>query len=478
MRNCRLSVPRRPAGYCPKPRFNGADKGANSDLEADYTVQAVRRGICQSDALVLNAKGKTRLRILHFADLHLGIESYGTVDTDTGLSSRLADVLRVLDELVEHALGNGVDIVIFCGDAYKTRDPSQTQQRELARRVKRLSDAGIPIVMVVGNHDLPNAPGRANALEIFQTLSVRNVYVSAKPEILRIETRYGPVQVATLPWMRKSGILSREDARSLTIEQITARMQDALTATVARMAGEIDVSVPAVLAAHVSVASARLGSERTMALGREPAMLASNLALPSFDYIALGHVHGAQQFPGLPPMAYSGSLERVDFGEEGDDKGFYVVDLDSSLDQGLRCRSVSFQSVSARRFVTVRAKISAGSENPMEEVNEALMKRASDTKDAVVRVELEYAEAVVGQVRDADIRLLLKDAQNVSITKNVDRESRVRLGGETGENLAPRRMLELYFDSAGASKLTGERKRLLLEYGERLIWEREAQKKG
>lgn len=399
------------------------------------------------------------------------------VDTDTGLSSRLADVLRVLDELVEYALGNGIDVVVFCGDAYKTRDPSQTQQRELAKRIKRLSDAGVPIVMVVGNHDLPNAPGRANALEIFQTLSVRNVYVAAKPEIHRIETRNGLIQIATLPWLRKSGLLAREDSRSLTIEQITARMQDALTAKVAQMAGEVEVSIPAVLAAHVSVASARLGSERTMALGREPTMLASNLAVSPFDYIALGHIHRAQQFPCVPPMAYSGSLERVDFGEEGDDKGFYVAELDPSYREGLRCRSLSFQSVAARRFVTVKARISPGSENPMDEVNEALMKRASEMKDAVVRVELEYPEAVDGLVRDADIRLLLKDAQNVSITKNVERESRVRLGGEKGEDLAPRRMLELYLDSADGSKLTAERKKLLLDYGERLIWERESQKR-
>lgn len=418
------------------------------------------------------------MKILHFADLHLGIESYGTVDPDTGLSSRLADVIRVLDELIEYAIGNAVDIVVFCGDAYKTRDPSQTQQRELARRIKRLADAAIPVVMVVGNHDLPNAPGRANALEIFQTLSVKNVYVAARPEIHRIETRNGLVQVATLPWLRKSGLLAREDSRSLTIEQITARMQDALTQKVAQMAGGIDTSLPAVLAAHVSVASAKLGSERTMALGREPMMLASNLALASFDYVALGHVHRAQRFPGVPPMAYSGSLERVDFGEEADDKGFYVVDLDATLDNGSRCRSVTFQPVAARKFVTVKAKISPGSQNPMEEVNEAVARRALETKDAIVRVELDYPEAIEGQVRDSDIRLLLRDAQNVSISKNVERESRVRLGGERGEDLAPRRMLELYLDSADSNRLTPERKKQLLDYGERLIWEREAQKQG
>ncbi|MDO8472529.1 MAG: exonuclease SbcCD subunit D [Dehalococcoidia bacterium] len=428
--------------------------------------------------MVFDLKGIERLRILHFADLHLGIESYGTVDPETGLSSRLADVLRVLDQLVDYALGNAVDLVIFCGDAYKTRDPSQTQQRELARRIRRLSDAGLPLLMVVGNHDLPNAPGRANTLEIFHTLAVSNVHVASKPQVHWIETHSGPLQVAVIPWLRRSGLLAREDARSLTIDQISARMQDVLTQTAASLANAVNCAVPAVLAAHLSVGSAKLGSERTMALGKEPVVLASNLALPQFDYVALGHIHRAQMLSASPPMAYSGSLERVDFGEEGDEKGFYVVDLEPSAHCGDRIQSISFQPVAARKFLTVRVKIDVASDDPTRDVKDVLTKLETDLKDAVVRVELDYPEVIEGRLRDADIRQVLKDAQNVSITKNVDRESRVRLGGNAGDELAPRRMLELYLETADASKLSGERRKLLLEYGERLIWEREANKRG
>src|SRR3972149_8887663 len=149
------------------------------------------------------------MKVLHFADLHLGIESSGTVAPDTGLSSRLADVLKVLDQLVDYAVDCGVDLVVFCGDAYKSRDPSQTQQRELAKRVRRLSEAGIPMLMVVGNHDLPNAPGRANTLEIFHTLSVSNIYVASKPAVHLVQTRGGPVQIAALPWLRRGGPASK-----------------------------------------------------------------------------------------------------------------------------------------------------------------------------------------------------------------------------------------------------------------------------
>ena len=93
------------------------------------------------------------MKILHFADLHLGVESYGRIDPATGLSSRLLDFLSALDQVVDYALENKVDLVLFCGDAYKSREPTQTQQREFAQRINRLSTNGIPIFLLVGNHD-------------------------------------------------------------------------------------------------------------------------------------------------------------------------------------------------------------------------------------------------------------------------------------------------------------------------------------
>src|SRR5512136_37689 len=100
------------------------------------------------------------MRLLHFADLHIGMENYGRVDPATGLSTRLADFLAVLDQVVEYALSNEVDLVVFAGDAYKTRDPNPTHQREFAKRIRRLTDAGLPVFLLLGNHDLPTPAGR------------------------------------------------------------------------------------------------------------------------------------------------------------------------------------------------------------------------------------------------------------------------------------------------------------------------------
>ena len=170
-----------------------------------------------------------KLKILHFADLHLGVETYGRVDPATGLSSRLIDFLSALDRVVDYAIENRVDLVLFCGDAYKSREPTQTQQREFARRINRLSTSDIPIFLLVGNHDLPNAIGRATVMEIFPTLAVKNVYVSNRPDIRHIPTRSGTVQVASLPWLRRSVLLSKEETRNLSVDQIKERLQQTLT---------------------------------------------------------------------------------------------------------------------------------------------------------------------------------------------------------------------------------------------------------
>ncbi|MGB9881048.1 MAG: metallophosphoesterase family protein, partial [Anaerolineae bacterium] len=139
------------------------------------------------------------IKVLHFADLHLGVENYGKLDAATGLHTRLLDFLRSLDELVEYALKERVDLVLFAGDAYKNRDPNPTHQREFAKRIRQLAAADIPVFLLIGNHDLPNLVGRANTLDIFATLEVPNVYVGRKLAVHRIQTRSGPLQIVALP---------------------------------------------------------------------------------------------------------------------------------------------------------------------------------------------------------------------------------------------------------------------------------------
>ena len=135
------------------------------------------------------------MKILHTADIHIGVENYGKIDPETRTSTRLSDFLRSFDEIVSFAIQETVDLVIIAGDAYKSRNPSQTHQREFAKRISKLSINNIPVFILIGNHDSPNIPGPATALEIFPTLDVEKVTIGDQLSNYDISTKSGAIQI-------------------------------------------------------------------------------------------------------------------------------------------------------------------------------------------------------------------------------------------------------------------------------------------
>ena len=398
------------------------------------------------------------VRLLHFSDLHLGAESYGRFDPETGLSSRMGDFLAVLDQVVDYALERDVHLVLFAGDAYKSCDPSPTHQREFARRIGRLARAGIPIVLLTGNHDVPNARGRANAVSIFETLEVENVYVAAKPATFRIETPGGPVQIVTLPWLGRSMLASLDEYKNQTIEEMRETILEKAEQIILSLNEGLDPDVPAVFLAHASVFGATYGSERKTILGQDLILPFSLYANPAFDYVALGHVHKYQVLNDSPPAVYSGSLERVDFGEEGERKGFVIAEVEKGHGQH------QLVPTSARRFVTIR--IEAMSDDPMAEIGRAIADQ--EIRDAVVRMIVHTKAELEPLIDDKACRQLLRDAFHVAaIVRNVDRTERLRLVRDKSvEALTPREVLLGYLSY---KEVPSDRVQTLLEHADRLM---------
>lgn len=410
------------------------------------------------------------MKIIHFADLHLGVENYGRIDPVTGLSTRLTDFLTAFDQMVDYALENKVDLVLFCGDAYKSREPSQTQQRELAKRINRLATNGIPVFLLVGNHDLHNAFNKATAVDIFDTLAIRNVYVSNRPDVYCIPTAGGAIQIASLPWLRRGALLSKEETKGLDFEQINQKAQEVLTGIIAAHAGKLDPKLPAILAAHVWVTGAALGSEKQMTIGQEHVLLPGNVANPAFDYVALGHIHKHQVLnPSRtegPPVVYSGSLERVDFGEERDEKGFYVVEIEPDGQPSRRKVNFFFHPVTGRRFLTIEVNIAPGDTDPTATALRAISEQGDKAKDAIVRFQITLPAELEGQLGNNEIRDALKEAHFLTIAKDIKREARLRMGKLTAEEITPLEALKTYL---GSKKVSPTHASLLIEYGEKLI---------
>ena len=405
------------------------------------------------------------MKILHFADLHLGVESYGHIDAATGLSTRQNDILSSLDRVIDYALQNDIDLVLFSGDAYKSREPSQTQQREFAKRINRLSGCGIPIFLLIGNHDLPNAVGRATSTEIFDTLAVKNVIVSNKPEIHRIQTKNGIVQVVSLPWLRRSALLSKEDTKNLNFEELNQRMQDSLTNIINTLAAKLDPALPAILSAHIWVVGAKTGTEKMMTIGTEHTLLLSNVANPAFDYVALGHIHKRQVLHENPPVVYSGSLERLDFGDKDDEKGFYVIDIETD-GAGKKHTSFEFHSTDGRRFLEISITLTVNDIDPTAVILAEIEKQKNEIKEAIVRLQLNLPAEIEGFLKDSDIKNALKEAYFFTIARDIKRESRPRLGQFTVSQITPMEALKIYLEQKKASP---ERVKELMEYGQKLI---------
>ena len=400
------------------------------------------------------------IRVLHFADLHLGVENYGRLDAATGLHSRLVDFMRSFDELVDYALSEKVDLVLFAGDAYKNRDPSPTHQREFARRIQRLVSESIPVFLLVGNHDIPRTAGRANTLDIFSTLEVPQVYVGRRPGLHHIATPSGPVQVLALPWIVRSHLLSREEFKNRSLSQIEALTLDKVENILKQTIQTLDADVPTILAVHGSVQGATYGSERSVMLGQELVLPTGLLNNEAFDYVALGHIHHHQVISdGQPPMVYAGSVDRIDFGEEKEAKGFVLAEVAKG--------KTAFRFVEltrTRRFVTIEATASGA--QPMEQVSQAIA--AHNIDDAIVRLIIHTTMDKNNLLDDREIHRLLSAAFKVAtVVRDVERVSRLRLGpNQTVERMTPLELLEAYFK---LNKVRKSRMATLLQYARRVM---------
>ena len=394
------------------------------------------------------------IRVLHFADLHVGMENYGKLDPITGVSSRIGDFLARLDEVVDFALKYEADLVIFAGDAFKTRDPEPTQQREFARRIKRLADQ-VPVFMLVGNHDIPGMAARATSIDIFRTLQVDNVTVGRTIGSQVFETRRGPVFVGWMPFPVRNRLIAQEEHRGASVEELDRAVENIVSgelADLARQAAEHDM--PRVLVGHFSVAGATYGSERSVMLGRDLVIQKSALADPAWDYVALGHIHkhqnltpanprgqpSASQAGGrLPPIVYSGSLERIDFGEAVEDKGFCWVMLARGA------TTWEFKPVPARAFrsITVDAR---EEDDPTAAVVAAIQE--CDIEGAVVRVQIQLREGQEAVLRRRELETALAPACTIAaISVDVERSTRLAGLGASPESLTPIEWVERYFSA-------------------------------
>ena len=315
--------------------------------------------------------GHRPLRIAHIADTHLGYSAYGKADPETGRNQRAVDVERAFAAAITDLLARDVDLVLHAGDLFHHTRPSWSTLSHVVRQLRRLEQAGIPALVIAGNHDTPR---------LRTTGSVYSLLALALPEIEfvfgyeaeeRVFDRLG-VMVHAVP----HGALTNPDP-PFVVRDATRRN---------------------IVVAHGYVAGVKTRS------GREPGeeALKGNILDSEFDYVALGHEHLRAQ-AGTNAW-YSGSTERTSWSDQAAVPGYALVTLSGRVPQ------VEYVDLPARPMHTLTPVDGEG--RTARDLADTILRRAAalDLPEAMVRVELRNTPRPLFRETEAIVRRETGDA--------------------------------------------------------------------
>ncbi|MBX3152978.1 exonuclease SbcCD subunit D [Candidatus Obscuribacterales bacterium] len=387
------------------------------------------------------------IHLIHVSDIHFGSgESHGRINPDTGLNTRLEDFVLALKKVVDYAISQNIDVFLFSGDAYKNASPEPIYQKLFARELKRLSEAGIKTILVVGNHDQILRSTQSHAMSVFQSLEVANVLTVDKPTFELIETRNGPFQLIGLPHITRNNLMAMDKYSGFSSSQIDDVLVHHVHDMLRDYYDELDPLIPCVVTAHMSLDRALAGIEQELLVGYTLTFPSDIFIDSRVDYVAMGHIHKHQVIRDKnPTIVYAGSLERVDFGEEREDKGFIHVILERNK------TDFSFKTIDPRPFVTVDVDVTKSVE-PTEDIVKCVNRDA--LQGCVLRVRYKVLQDQMLDVDESQIYRAARDCMSVRVQPEIVNEHmRGRLPELTETSVAsPLRALETYLDEVAPDR--------------------------
>lgn len=401
------------------------------------------------------------IQLLHVSDIHFGSgESHGKVNPQTGLNVRLEDFVKALNKTVSYAIDNGIDVFLFSGDAYRNASPEPIYQKLFASELKRLSNEGIQTILVVGNHDQILRSTASHAMSVFQSLEVPGVITIDRPTSIRLDTTNGALQLVGLPHVTRHQLMTLHKYADLSNAALDRVLIEHITSLLKGYYDDLDPEIPTVVTAHMSLDSALAGIEQELLIGYTLTFPSDIFINDRVDYVALGHIHRHQVIrTSDPAIVYAGSLERVDFGEEKEDKGFVHVSIERHH------VSYQFHSIEPRAFVTVDADLTDS-----EEATQTLCTKVARavTPGCVLRVRYKVNQDQLPNIDEESIRTVAKEALTLRLMPEVvPSQSRARLPQLTETSVtSPLVALDTYL-----SEIAPERKDRLLERAKSIIEE-------
>ncbi|GAB2957263.1 exonuclease SbcCD subunit D [Micromonospora polyrhachis] len=271
------------------------------------------------------------MKILHTSDWHVGKVLKG--------QSRLREHVDVLAQVVEIARAERPDLVVVAGDLYDTAAPTPDATRLVTRALSALRNTGAQVVAIGGNHDNGAALDALRPWADAAGVALRGtVRETAAEHIVDGETADGERwRIVALPFLSQRYAVRAVEMYELTAAEAVQTYADHMKRLIGRLAE--DFSAPDrvhLFTAHLTVVGARLGG------GEREAHTVMNYAVPASvfptntHYVALGHLHRAQQVLGPCPIRYSGSPLAVDFGEEENTPSVTIVEVTATTTAKVR----------------------------------------------------------------------------------------------------------------------------------------------
>jgi len=233
------------------------------------------------------------LKILHLADSHLGFSNFSRVDR-VGRNLMEENIYQGFDQVIDTILEHRPDAVVHAGDVFHHVRPRIRPLYIFKKGLERLQEAGIPVVIISGNHDAPKSYAAVSPFLLFE--GMKGIHIAHRYSYQSFEV--GDHTFHCIPFC-----LSPEDY----LPEFR----------------KINMTGADVLVMHGLVEA--LGNHRMMTVGEH--QIKDSLLKQDFHYIALGHYHGQAQIS--ENAWYSGSVEYFNFGEANDRKGMLLVDLES-----------------------------------------------------------------------------------------------------------------------------------------------------
>lgn len=261
------------------------------------------------------------MRILHTADWHAGRTLHGV--------DRTPEVRAVLDELAEMAVSERVDVIVVAGDVYDSRNPSAAAEDAVYNFFLRTGAAGIPSVVIAGNHDSPaRLDAVTNMLRLAKVHTVGSFRPAGQGGLVQLQLDAGLLKVAALPFLSERRMIDAEALLRTDLGAQRDSYREVMRKLVNNLTGGFDHTSVNVLAMHTTFEGATLANSEYAFHSTSSYTVPASIVPHTANYVALGHIHKPQGVEGLPEnkARYSGSPLQLDFGEVGDAKSALLVE--------------------------------------------------------------------------------------------------------------------------------------------------------